>query len=97
MRRVVHRAVPASAPRAARRRRGVACRSRHDEPRSRSGRVYVGLAALCLALFVVGADLPATAAAHTPICQDGKPPVAQQDVGIGQVEYRCHDGQIVTK
>ena len=34
---------------------------------------------------------------HTPICTDGKPPRQQQDTGLGQIEYLCHDGQIVTK
>jgi hypothetical protein len=31
------------------------------------------------------------------ICRDKLPPVAQQDLGLGQMRYRCHDGQIVTK
>lgn len=30
------------------------------------------------------------------ICRDGKPPVAQNDNGLGQIMYRCHNGQIVT-
>ncbi len=59
-------------------------------------RVYVGLAATCLVLFIAGLVF-GYRGRHTPICPDGKPPVQQQDVGIGQVEYLCHDGKIVTK
>jgi len=47
-------------------------------------------------LFVVGV-ITGYRGRHTPICQDGKPPIAQQDTGIGQVAYRCHNGQIVVK
>jgi hypothetical protein len=64
--------------------------------RKEKRRVYVGLAALCLALFAVGL-IYGYRGRDTPICPDGKMPVAQQDVGIGQVEYRCHDGRVVTK
>jgi hypothetical protein len=32
-----------------------------------------------------------------PICKDGRPPVAEQDQGpLGDVLFRCHDGQTVT-
>jgi hypothetical protein len=34
---------------------------------------------------------------HDTICRDRLPPVAQRDYGLGQVQYRCHNGQIVTK
>ncbi len=59
-------------------------------------RVWVGLASLCLVLFVVGL-VYGYRGRNTPICKDGKPPKYQQDTGIGQVAYLCHNGQIVTK
>ncbi len=59
-------------------------------------RVYAGLAAVCLALFAIGL-VYGYSGRKKPICPDGKPPVAQQDFGFGQVEFRCHDGQVVTK
>jgi hypothetical protein len=31
------------------------------------------------------------------VCPDGKPPVQQLDQGLGQVKFRCHDGQIVSQ
>jgi hypothetical protein len=31
------------------------------------------------------------------ICADRRPPVAKRDLGLGQIEYRCHNGQIVSK
>ena len=34
---------------------------------------------------------------HDTICRDGRAPKAQRDYGLGQVQYLCHDGQIVTK
>jgi hypothetical protein len=59
-------------------------------------RVYVGLAATCAVLFVIGL-IYGYQGRHTPICKDGKPPRQQQDTGLGQVVYLCQDGQIVTK
>ena len=57
--------------------------------------VVVLLAAVCAAVFVAG-----IAAAyfnrHATICRDGKDPVAQRGGLLGQVVYRCHDGQVVT-
>ena len=32
---------------------------------------------------------------HDSICRDGRPPVQQIDLGLGQIEYKCHDGQVV--
>jgi hypothetical protein len=58
--------------------------------------VYLGLAALVVVLFAAGV-ISGYMGRHKPICRDGKPPLQQQDVGIGQIEYLCHDGQIVTK
>ena len=33
---------------------------------------------------------------HHTICSDGKAPVAQRGGLLGQTEYRCHDGRVVT-
>jgi hypothetical protein len=33
---------------------------------------------------------------HHTICPDGKAPVSQRGGILGQVEYRCHDGRVVT-
>jgi hypothetical protein len=33
---------------------------------------------------------------HKTICSDRRPPVAQRGGILGQTEYRCHNGQIVT-
>jgi hypothetical protein len=53
------------------------------------------IAVLCAAVFVAG-----IAAAYLnrnkTICRDGKDPVAQRGGLLGQVVYRCHDGQVVT-
>ncbi len=57
---------------------------------------YVILAALMLALFAGGVVYGYSGRSNT-ICKDGKPPLQENDyVGIGQVAYRCHNGQIVT-
>jgi hypothetical protein len=62
----------------------------------RSRRSVVTLiAAVCAAVFAAG-----MAAAYfnrnSTICRDGKAPVAQRGGLLGQVVYRCHDGQVVT-
>jgi hypothetical protein len=57
---------------------------------------YIGLAALVTVLFIAGV-ISGYMGRHTAICKDGKPPRQQQDTGLGQVEYLCHNGQIVTK
>ena len=53
------------------------------------------LAAVCAAVFIAG-----IAAAYfnrnSTICRDGRDPVAQRGGLLGQVVYRCHDGQVVT-
>jgi hypothetical protein len=53
------------------------------------------IAVVCAAVFVAG-----IAAAYfnrnSTICRDGKDPVAQRGGLLGQVVYRCHDGQVVT-
>ena len=58
-------------------------------------RVYVGLAAVCVALFVVGL-VYGYRGRHNAICKDGRPPAYQREDAMGQVEFICHDGKTVT-
>jgi hypothetical protein len=53
------------------------------------------IVAVCLALFVAGMGA-AFLNRHDSICSDGKDPVAKRAAILGQVAYRCHDGEIVT-
>jgi len=64
-------------------------------PRARK-RFYIGFAALAVVLFAFG-FLAGYLQRNNAICKDHKPPVAQQDNGLGQINYRCHNGQIVSK
>jgi hypothetical protein len=64
--------------------------------RRQKKRFYIGLASLIVVLFAAGV-ISGYMGRHTAICKDGKPPRQQQDTGLGQVEYLCHNGQIVTK
>jgi len=57
---------------------------------------YVVLALTIVALFGAGVAYWIAAGQHHRICSDGRNPVAQRDDGMGQVVYRCHNGQIVT-
>jgi hypothetical protein len=56
---------------------------------------------LVLAVFTViglaGGAYAAWRSRHDTICPNGKPPVAQRGEVIGQTEYRCSDGRVVTK
>jgi hypothetical protein len=54
------------------------------------------LAASAVVLFAFGI-LAAYVTRHDTICPDRKPPVAQQGGLLGQTEYLCHDGRVVTK
>ena len=53
------------------------------------------IAGVCFVLFLFGMAAAWNNRHHT-ICSDGKPPVAQQGGLLGQVEYKCHNGQVVT-
>ncbi len=64
--------------------------------RERKRAFYIGLAAIIAVLFAAGV-VSGYMGRHTPICKDGKPPRQQQDTGLGQIEYLCHNGDIVTK
>jgi hypothetical protein len=64
--------------------------------RHRKRLVYISLASLIVVLFAAGL-ISGYMGRHNKICNDGRPPKAQQDTGIGQIEYLCHNGQVVTK
>jgi hypothetical protein len=59
-------------------------------------RFLLWFGALLAALFVAGIVV-AGLRRHDTICSNGKAPVAQRDQGLGQVAYRCSDGEVVTK
>ena len=59
-------------------------------------RVLITLAAVVAALFVAG-GVAAFMSRNDTICSDGKVPVAQRDLGLGQVQYPCHDGELVNQ
>jgi len=55
----------------------------------------IAIGAICAAVFVAGM-IAAFVNRHHAICPDGKTPVAQRDGILGQTEYQCHDGRVVT-
>jgi hypothetical protein len=57
--------------------------------------VYISLAAALALLFVIGL-IAGYVGRHSSICKDNKPPTAEQDTGLGQVLFRCQNGQTVT-
>jgi hypothetical protein len=57
--------------------------------------VLLLLGAVCLVVFAAGMAAAWNNRHHT-ICPDGKPPVSQRGGILGQIEYRCHDGSVVT-
>jgi hypothetical protein len=60
-------------------------------------RVLIVLGAIVSVLFVAGI-FAAWNSRNDTICRDGRAPVAQhKGVGFGQIEYLCHDGELVTK
>jgi len=58
--------------------------------------VLIALSAVALALFAGGA-VAALLSRHDSICPDHRPPIAQKSEVIGQTEYLCHGGKVVTK
>lgn len=58
--------------------------------------VLIGLVVVAAVLFA-GGIFAAYQSRHDTICPDGKPPKAQRSGIIGQTEYLCHDGRVVTK
>ena len=59
-------------------------------------RVLLILAATVAVLFIAG-GFAAFLSRHNTICSDRKVPLRQQTIGLGQIQYLCHDGEIVTK
>ena len=57
--------------------------------------VLIGLGVVCLAMLMAGA-FAAFLNRHHTLCADGRPPVKQRSGLLGQTEYLCHDGKIVT-
>lgn len=57
--------------------------------------VLLAIFGACLVVFVAGMAAAWHNRNHT-ICPDGKPPLAQRGGLLGQTEYRCHDGRVVT-
>jgi hypothetical protein len=64
--------------------------------RQMRNRLLIGLAVVCLLLFAAG-GVAAFMSRNDTICSDGKVPLRQRDVGMGQTQYWCHNGQLVTK
>ena len=58
--------------------------------------VLIALVAVAAALFA-GGVIAGYLARHDRICPDGKAPIAQRSEVIGQTEYLCHGGKVVTK
>ncbi|HZT15551.1 MAG TPA: hypothetical protein VFA19_06340 [Gaiellaceae bacterium] len=54
------------------------------------------LAAFAIALFA-GGVLAGYLSRKDRICPDGRAPIAQRSEVIGQTEYLCHGGKVVTK
>jgi hypothetical protein len=56
---------------------------------------------LAIAIFSVFAVIVGGAYAylhrHDTICKDGRAPISQRAYGVGQVQYLCRDGELVTK
>jgi hypothetical protein len=48
-------------------------------------------------LLFAGGIAAAILSRNEPICSDGKVPLAQRGGMLGQTEYLCHNGQVVTK
>jgi hypothetical protein len=57
--------------------------------------VLLLLGATCLVVFAAGMAAAWNNRHHT-ICPDGKAPLSQRGGLLGQIEYRCHDGKVVT-
>jgi hypothetical protein len=57
--------------------------------------VLLAIAGACLVVFIAGMAAAWNNRHHT-ICSDGKSPLEQRGGLLGQTEYRCHNGQMVT-
>ncbi len=59
-------------------------------------RVLIGLAVLVVVLIIAG-GFAAWFSRNDTICRDGRTPVYERAAALGQIEYLCHDGEIVKK
>jgi hypothetical protein len=59
-------------------------------------RVLIAIAVFAL-VTMIGGVVYSYVHRNETICRDGRPPVSQKDDGLGQITYRCHDGQIVER
>ncbi|HEX3805902.1 MAG TPA: hypothetical protein VHV52_03885 [Gaiellaceae bacterium] len=57
--------------------------------------VLLALAGVCVVLFAGGMAAAWHNRDHT-LCKDGKPPVSQRSDMLGTVDYKCHDGSVIT-
>jgi hypothetical protein len=60
-------------------------------------KLVLSVMAALAALLFAGGILAAYYSRHNTICPNGKIPVAQRSGVIGQIEYRCSNGVVVTK
>jgi hypothetical protein len=63
----------------------------------RSKRQVMVLLGILAVVGVAGGAFAAYLSRHDKICPNGKPPIAQRSEVIGQTEYKCSDGVVVTK
>jgi len=59
-------------------------------------RFFLIFVSVCVLLFA-GGILAGYLSRGDAICSDRKPPKSQMDLGLGQIEYKCQNGQVVTK
>ena len=59
-------------------------------------RALIVLAAVCAVIFI-GGIAAAWFSRNDTICADGKAPTGQFNIGLGQTQYRCENGETVTK
>ena len=59
-------------------------------------RVMLALLAVTV-VGLAGGVLAAWLSRNDTICRDRLQPVSVRDLGLDRKEYRCHDGEIVTK
>ena len=57
--------------------------------------VLLALAGVSVVRFV-GGMAAAWHNRHHLLCKDGKPPVSQREGMLGTVDYKCHDGSVIT-
>jgi len=60
-------------------------------------RVLIGIAVAVVVLMIAG-GAAAWYSRNDTICSDGKPPLRQHPgIALGQIEYLCQNGELVTK